>query len=48
MDGGGAVGCLGEVSEMSPEVDEVVAREEVVVVVVVAVAIPRAIFSEWW
>ena len=47
MEVGGAVGCLGEVSEMSPEVDEVVAREEVVVVVV-AVAIPRAIFSEWW
>ena len=43
----GGPGCLGDVSEMSPEVDELVALEEVVVVVVVvAVVVPRARWSD--
>ena len=48
----GGPGCRGDVSEMSPEVDELVALEEVVVVVaVVAVVVPRARWSDparWW
>jgi len=50
VDPDGGPGCRGDVSEISPEVDEVVALEEVVVVVVVAV-VPLARWSDpgrWW